>query len=215
ILLLSNGGLAFAKPLMTAPEAGVLIVSMLVLFAAALLVRGHRAGALAAAAVVSAALWLYVPDRWDVPVVGLFGINGGGTVSVEWASLVGALTLYSGVYCAEIVRSGLLAVHRGQWEASHALSLTRGQTLRRIVIPQSLRVIVPPYTSLVMNTLKNSSLAVAVGYPDIVSIGTTSLNQTGQAIECIAIIAAVYLSLNILTAAVMGNVNRLVQLQER
>ncbi len=215
ILLLSNGGLAFAKPLMTAPEAGVLIVSMLVLFAAALLARGHRTVALAAAAVVSVALWLYIPDHWDVPVVGLFGINGGGTVSVEWASLVGALTLYSGVYCAEIVRSGLLAVHRGQWEAAHALSLTRGQTLRRIVIPQSLRVIVPPYTSLVMNTLKNSSLAVAVGYPDIVSIGTTSLNQTGQAIECIAIIAAVYLSLNILTAAVMGTVNRRVQLQER
>jgi general L-amino acid transport system permease protein len=88
-------------------------------------------------------------------------------------------------------------------------------TLRHVVIPQSLRVLVAPYTSLLMNTLENSSLAVAVGYPDIVSVGTTSLDQTGQAIECIAIIAAVYLSLNVLTAFVLGAVNQRVQIRER
>jgi general L-amino acid transport system permease protein len=152
---------------------------------------------------------------WEVPQLGNFGVTGGATLSPEWLALVAALTQYSGVYCAEIVRAGLQAVPRGQWEASHALSLTRGQALRRVAMPQALRVIVPPYTSLVMNTIKNSSLAVAVGYPDIVSVATTSLNQNGQAIECIAIIAAVYLTLNLLTALAMSVVNRRVQLKER
>ncbi len=152
---------------------------------------------------------------WEVPQLGGFGVSGGATLSPEWIALVTALTQYSGAYCAEIVRAGLQAVPRGQWEATHALGLTRGQALRRVIIPQSLRVIVPPYTSLVMNTIKNSSLAVAIGYPDIVSVATTSLNQNGQAIECIAIIAAVYLALNLLTALVMGIVNRRVQLKER
>jgi general L-amino acid transport system permease protein len=152
---------------------------------------------------------------WEVPHLGTFGVVGGAVLSPEWLALVAALTQYSGAYCAEIVRAGLQAVPRGQWEASHALSLTRGQTLWRVVVPQGLRVIVPPYTSLVMNTIKNSSLAVAVGYPDIVSIATTSLNQNGQAIECIAIIAAVYLTLNLITAVIMAIVNRRVQLAER
>jgi general L-amino acid transport system permease protein len=152
---------------------------------------------------------------WDKPMIGAFGVSGGATLTPEWLALVIALTQYSGAYCAEVVRAGLQAVARGQWEAAHALGLTRGQALRRVVIPQSLRVIVPPYTSLVMNTIKNSSLAVAIGYPDIVSVATTALNQTGQAIECITIIAAVYLALNLLTALVMGLVNRRVQLRER
>jgi general L-amino acid transport system permease protein len=152
---------------------------------------------------------------WEVPQPGTFGVEGGAVLSPEWLALVGALTQYSGAYCAEIVRAGLQAVPRGQWEASHALSLSRGQSLRCVVVPQALRVIVPPYTSLVMNTIKNSSLAVAVGYPDIVSVATTSLNQNGQAIECIAIIAAVYLTLNLITALILGMVNRRVQLKER
>jgi general L-amino acid transport system permease protein len=160
-------------------------------------------------------VWLLWPDSWQRPQPGSFGITGGATLSPEWLALVIALTQYSGVYCAEIVRAGLQAVPRGQWEATHALSLTRGQALRQVIIPQSLRVIVPPYTSLVMNTIKNSSLAVAIGYPDIVSVATTALNQNGQAIECIAIIAAVYLTLNLLTALVMGIVNARVQLRER
>jgi general L-amino acid transport system permease protein len=214
-LLLSNGGLAFAVPALDRAQGLGLSVATLVLVGGALLVRRHRLAALAVALIVSAALWWFVPEQWDQPKTGFFGITGGASISVEWLSLVGALSLYSGVYCAEIVRAGLLAVRREQWEAAHALNLTRGQTLRHVVIPQSLRVIVPPYTSLVMNTLKNSSLAVAVGYPDIVSVGTTSLNQTGQAIECIAIIAAVYLFLNVLTAFLLGAVNQRVQIRER
>ena len=106
-------------------------------------------------------------------------------------------------------------MHKGQWEACHALSLTRPQLLMRVIVPQSLRVIVPPYTSLIMNTIKNSSLAVAIGYPDIVSVATTAMNQNGQAIECVAVIAAVYLTLNVATALVMGAMNARVQLKER
>ncbi|HJV61893.1 MAG TPA: ABC transporter permease subunit [Albitalea sp.] len=158
---------------------------------------------------------LTVTLPWQPAEVGAFGVNGGATMSPEWLALVSALTLYAGAYCAEVVRAGLQAVPRAQWEAAHALGLTRGQALRRVIVPQALRVIVPPYTSLVMNTIKNSSLAVAIGYPDIVSVATTSLNQNGQAIECIAIIAGVYLLLNLATAAVMGVVNTRVQLKER
>ena len=159
--------------------------------------------------------WKLLPQDWDLPSQGTFGVTGGAALSPEWLALVVALTIYSGAYCAEIVRSGIQAVPRGQWEACRALSLTRVQMLLRVVVPQSLRVIVPPYTSLVMNTLKNSSLAVAIGYPDIVSIATTSMNQNGQAVECVAMIALVYLTLNLCTAVLMAWVNARVQLKER
>jgi len=153
--------------------------------------------------------------HWDIPQITTFGVSGGAVLSPEWLALVGALSLYGAAYCAEVVRAGLQAVPKGQWESGHALGLTWGQTLIRVVLPQGLRVMVPPYTSLVMNTIKNSSLAVAVGYPDIVSVATTAMNQNGQAIECVAIIASVYLALNLVTALVMAGVNRRVQIQER
>ncbi|MBC7916870.1 MAG: ABC transporter permease subunit [Rhodoferax sp.] len=152
---------------------------------------------------------------WDVPQITAFGTSGGAVLTPEWLALVGALSLYGAAYCAEVVRAGLSAVPRGQWESGHALGLTWTQTLSRVILPQGLRVMVPPYTSLVMNTIKNSSLAVAVGYPDIVSVATTAMNQNGQAIECIAIIAGVYLVLNLLTALVMAWVNHRVQITER
>jgi general L-amino acid transport system permease protein len=215
LLILSNGGLAYAKPLISTSVAIALILASLAAVVLAWIFGRRRLWITALALLFVIGMWIVVPAGWDRPKVGFFGITGGASISVEWMSLVCALTFYSGVYCAEIVRAGLLAVHKGQWEAAHALSLTRAQTLRRIILPQSLRVIVPPYTSLVMNTLKNSSLAVAVGYPDIVSIGTTSLNQTGQAIECVALIAAVYLTFNLITAGVMGWVNARVQIRER
>jgi general L-amino acid transport system permease protein len=215
LLILSNGGLAFAKPLISTGVVFALILASLAAVALAWIFGRRRLWIIGLAVLFVIVMWVVVPGGWDRPQVGLFGITGGASISVEWMSLVCALTLYSGVYCAEIVRAGLLAVDKGQLEAAHALSFTRAQRLRRIILPQSLRVIVPPYTSLVMNTLKNSSLAVAVGYPDIVSIGTTSLNQTGQAIECVALIAAVYLTFNMITAGVMGWVNARVQIRER
>lgn len=144
-----------------------------------------------------------------------FGVHGTHVLSTEWMSLVLALTLYAGAYCSEIVRAGIQSVPRGQSEAGHALSLTRWQTLRLVLIPQGLRVAIPPYTSLMLSTIKNSSLGVAIGYPDIVSVANTSMNQTGRAIECIAVIASVYLIINLITAFIMAQVNRRVAIKER
>jgi general L-amino acid transport system permease protein len=144
-----------------------------------------------------------------------FGVSGTHVLSTEWMSLVLALTLYAGAYCSEIVRAGIQSVPRGQSEASHALSLTRWQTLRLVLIPQGLRVAIPPYTSLMLSTIKNSSLGVAIGYPEIVSVANTSMNQSGRAIECIAVIASVYLVINLVVAFVMARINRRVAIKER
>jgi general L-amino acid transport system permease protein len=144
-----------------------------------------------------------------------FGVTGTHTLSTEWVSLVASLTLYAGAYCSEIVRAGLQSVARGQSEAAHALSLSRWQSLRLVLIPQGLRVAIPPYTSLVLSTIKNSSLGVAIGYPDIVSVANTTMNQTGRAMECIAVIASVYLIINLLVSLGMAVVNRRVAIKER
>ncbi|WP_284616762.1 amino acid ABC transporter permease [Aquabacterium humicola] len=222
-VFLSKGGLA-----LPAPESGLLGgIAAAAAGAAAVLGVGRvarrrgqgpaaRAGWRWGAGIVAvAALWWWLPLQWQVPRRGSFGVEGGAVLSPEWLALVAALSLYGAAYAAEIVRAGLQAVPRGQWEAAHALGLRWSQALVRVVLPQGLRVMAPPYTSLVMNTVKNSSLAVAVGYPDVVSVATTALNQNGQAIECIGIIAAVYLLLNLLTAAVMALVNARVQIPER
>ncbi len=220
VAFLSKGGLAVAVPEVSWPL--VLVLSGVTLALPVLAWRSTsrrrtaaRVLAMAAALAACVAAWVVLPSAWERPTQGSFGVSGGATLSPEWLALVCALTLYAGAYCAEIVRSGIQAVHKGQWEACHALGLTRPQMLMRVIVPQSLRVIVPPYTSLIMNTIKNSSLAVAIGYPDIVSIATTAMNQNGQAIECVAVIAGVYLTLNLFTALVMGIVNARAQLKER
>jgi general L-amino acid transport system permease protein len=128
--------------------------------------------------------------------------------------LVG-LTIYTAGYIAEVVRAGIQSVAYGQHEASAALGLSRGQTLRLVQLPQALRVIIPPMTNQYLNLTKNSSLAVAVGYPDLVSISNTSLNQTGRAIECIALVMACYLTLSLLTSAAMNAYNRRAAIKER
>ncbi len=174
-------------------------------------------GTLAMAALLGFAVPLLTGVAYEVelPQLGAYGFSGPLTLSPEYVALVAALTLYSAAYVAEIVRAGIQAVARGQSEGAHALSLTRSQTLFRIVLPQALRVMVPPYTSQFVNTIKNSSLAVAIGYQDIVSVATTSMNQNGRAIECIAIIAAVYLSLSLLVSAVLNVYNRRARIRER
>jgi len=214
-MFLGKGGLALAEPSLSWARVltGVVVTVALPWLA-------HRFGrrlpmAVPLASVVVLAIWFGLPQSWEMPVQGMFGVSGGMTLSPEWLAVVCSLTLYSGVYCAEIVRAGLLAVAQGQWEAAHALGLSHRQALWRVILPQSMRVIVPPYASLVMNTIKNSSLAIVVGYPDVVSVANTTLNQNGQAIECIAIIAAVYLLLNLLAASVMAVVNARVQFHER
>ncbi len=149
------------------------------------------------------------PLEWDVPELGGFNFRGGMTLIPELMALWLALSIYTAAFIAEIVRGGILAVPHGQVEASGALGLTRGQTLRLVIIPQALRVIIPPLTSQYLNLTKNSSLATAIGYPDLVSVfAGTTLNQTGQAIEVIFMTMLVYLTLSLLTALFMNWYNR-------
>ena len=163
------------------------------------------------------AVWALMgaPFALDVPVKARFRFNGGGTISPEFTALMIGLVLYHSAFAAEIVRSGILSVPSGQWEAGGALGLKRGTMLRQIVLPQALRVIIPPMTSTYLGVAKNSSLAVAIGYPDLVSIVNTTLNQTGQAIEGIAIIMAVYLSISLSISLFMNWYNARIALVER
>ena len=218
-LFLTKGGLALARPEANAALAIAVAGSVVLLWVGMRKPRRRSLGVALLSRVTSvaavAALWVLMPVHWTHPEQGAFGFSGGAVLSPEWLALVLALSIYGSAYCAEVVRAGLQAVPRGQWEAAHATGLSWRQSLFHVILPQGLRVMVPPYTSLVMNTIKNSSLAVAIGYPDIVSVATTAMNQTGQAIECIAVIAVVYLALNLLTAVVMGFVNSRVQIRER
>jgi len=152
---------------------------------------------------------------WDLPEVTAFNVAGGGGVTPEFLTLFIGLTTFTAAAIAEIVRSGVQAVSHGQTEAALALGLTRRQVLRLVLLPQALRVIIPPLTSQFLNLTKNSSLAVAIGYPDLVSVANTAMNQNGQALECILLIMAVYLLVNLVTALAMGWYDRRVALVER
>jgi general L-amino acid transport system permease protein len=156
-----------------------------------------------------------MPNAMDVPEKTELNVVGGGSVTPEYLTVLFGLTIYTASYIAEIVRGGIQSVPFGQHEASAALGLSRGQEIRLVQLPQALRVIIPPVTSQYLNLTKNSSLAVAVGYPDLVSIANTSLNQTGRAIECIAVVMACYLTLSLLTAALMNWYNRGSAIKER
>ena len=153
-----------------------------------------------------------VPDV-SVPALAGFNFEGGVTLSPEFAALLFGLTVYASAFIAEIVRAGIQAVDKGQWEAARALGLRDRRIVRLIILPQALRVIVPPLTSQYLNLTKNSSLAVVIGYPDLVSVASTAINQTGQAIEIIAIFMTIYLALSLLTAAAMAWYNRRIALR--
>jgi general L-amino acid transport system permease protein len=146
----------------------------------------------------------FFPLPGSVPVLEGFNFTGGAHLSPEFATLLIGIVVYTGAFIAEIVRAGILAVGRGQVDAARALGLGPGATLRYVVLPQALRVIVPPLTSQYLNLIKNSSLAVAIGYPDLVAIVGTTINQTGQAIEGVAIIMAVYLTISLAISALMN-----------
>jgi general L-amino acid transport system permease protein len=163
------------------------------------------------------AVWavLGAPMGVELPVLRSFNFQGGGTVSPEYFALLLGLVLYTAGYIAEIVRSGIQAIAIGQWEAAGALGLRRGAILRHIVLPQALRVVIPPMTSQYLNLTKNSSLAVAIGYHDVVSIANTTLNQTGRAIEALSIVMLVYLTLSLITSALMNWFNASAAIQER
>lgn len=155
------------------------------------------------------------PVTFDYPVLGGFNFTGGTVVIPEFMALLVALSIYTASFIAEIVRAGIQAVSHGQSEAAHALGMRSGITTRLVVIPQAMRVIIPPLASQYLNLTKNSSLAVAIGYPDLVATGGTVLNQTGQAIEIVMIWMIVYLSLSLLTSSFMNWFNSRMKLVER
>jgi general L-amino acid transport system permease protein len=161
--------------------------------------------------------WAFMgaPTEMDVPEVGGFSLQGGRSISPEFTALLLGLSTYTAAFVAEVVRAGILAVDRGQTEAAQALGLNAGQRLRLVTLPQALRVIIPPMTSQYLNLTKNSSLAVAIGYPDLVAVANTTMNQTGQAIEAIAILMAVYLTISLAISLFMNWYNDRVKLVER
>jgi general L-amino acid transport system permease protein len=155
------------------------------------------------------------PFALDAPALRGFNFSGGSSLSPEFAALLLGLVIYTGTFIAEIVRAGITAVSWGQSEAAMALGLRSGQRMRLVVLPQALRVIIPPMTSEYLSLTKNSSLAVAIGYPDLVSIANTTMNQTGQAVEGIMMIMAVYLCISLAISLAMNLYNRAVALVER
>jgi general L-amino acid transport system permease protein len=217
---LNNRGLVVPRPI---AEAGLAAFGLAILIAIAgsLALRSHArrqlfdsgkrilvwpyvAGLLLGLPVL-AVLVFGRPFSFEWPVLKGFNFSGGSRVIPEFVALTLALSTYTGAFIAEIVRAGILSVHTGQMEAGASLGLPRGSSLRLIVVPQAMRVILPPLTSQYLNLTKNSSLAVAIGYPDLVSVfAGTTLSQTGQAIEILAITMGVYLLLSLVTSAIMN-----------
>jgi general L-amino acid transport system permease protein len=155
------------------------------------------------------------PMQFNSPVKGDFSIENGGSLTPEFLSVLIGLTVYTAAFIAEVVRAGISSVSRGQGEAAAALGLNQGQTMQLVMLPQALRVIIPPMTNQFLNLTKNSSLAVAIGYPDVVSIANTALNQTGRAVECIAIVMLVYLTTSLTTSLLMNWYNTRSAIKER
>jgi general L-amino acid transport system permease protein len=227
---LSNKGLTLPAPIF-GPGAWTGLLGLLVAVVASVLVHrwarkrqaqtGQRfaSGLTALGLIVLLPVLFFALAGWpvtfDYPVMGSFSFRGGATLVPEFIALLLALSIYTAAFIAEAVRAGIQAVSRGQSEAAHALGLTQGQTMRLVVVPQALRVIIPPMTSQYLNLTKNSSLAVAIGYPDLVAVGGTTLNQTGQALEVVFIWMVVYLTLSLLTSAFMNWFNNRVRLVER
>jgi len=230
-VLLNNRGLFLPEPVVR-PAFGIVVVALGIGLAAALIYRfimkrrQMRTGEQAPVGWVTFGLVVGLPlvtllvtglpVDFNYPELGRFNIRGGVEVLPEFMALLFGLVIYTAAFIAEVVRAGIQSVSRGQTEAAYSLGLRPGPTLRLVVIPQAMRVIIPPLTSQYLNLTKNSSLAVAVGYPDLVQIfAGTVLNQTGQAVEVISITMAVYLTISLGTSALMNWYNRRVALVER
>ncbi|MGB4559098.1 MAG: ABC transporter permease subunit, partial [Burkholderiaceae bacterium] len=155
------------------------------------------------------------PTALDSPQQGEFAIEQGGALTPEFLSVLLGLSAYTAAFIAEVVRSGIGSVALGQSEAAAALGLNQRQAMRLVRLPQAMRVIIPPMTNQYLNLTKNSSLAVAIGYPDVVSIANTALNQTGRAVECIAIVMLVYLTTSLATSLLMSWYNTKMAIAER
>ncbi len=227
---LSKGGVNFPVPVWAAGQAWA-AGGLLAGFGLAWLYRRWALRRFDATGVAASMFWLPAaimlasallgwslggaPTVMDSPVKGEFAVENGGALTPEFLAILIGLTTYTASFIAEVVRSGIASVPAGQSEAAAALGLDRGLDIRLVMMPQALRVIIPPMTNQYLNLTKNSSLAVAIGYPDVVSIANTALNQTGRAVECIAIVMAVYLTLSLLTSAFMNWYNARVAIKER
>jgi len=227
---MSNRGLVFAVPQYTSTHkymalaflAGCLAVYFLRRWARK---RQARTGEYFPVFSVSIALlivlpliaWLAggAPTAMSVPQLKGFNFQGGLNISPEFSALLLGLVLYTAAFVAEVVRAGIQSVGKGQREAAMSIGLKPGQVLNLVILPQALRVIIPPLTSQMLNLMKNSSLAVAIGYPDFVSVAGTAINQTGQALEGVAMIMIVYLCFSLLTSAFMNWYNKKAALVER
>jgi len=162
--------------------------------------------------------WIVLPEKpltLDLPFIKGLNMSGGKVLSPEFMALTSGLVLYTAAFIGEVVRAGIQSVSKGQVEASRALGLNGFQTLRLIIFPQALRVIIPPLTSQYLNLVKNSSLAIAVGYPDVFSVSNTIQNQTGRSVEMIALVMTTYLILSLLTSFLMNWYNQRIKLVER
>ena len=161
--------------------------------------------------------WLVggAPTSWNIPHPGTFSMEDGASATPEFMAVLLGLVFYTSAFIAEVVRAGIQSVSLGQIEAASSIGLNKQQSMRLVVLPQALRVIIPPITSQYLNLTKNSSLAVAIGYPDVVSIANTAINQTGRAVECIAIVMLVYLTTSLTTSAFMNWYNARAAIKER
>jgi general L-amino acid transport system permease protein len=229
-LFMSNRGVAFAVPethptytyMLLAFVVGCVIIYLIRRWARK---RQEKTGQIFPVFLVSIGIlvgfplltWLAfgAPLKMNVPKLGGFNFEGGLTVSPEFIALLFGLVLYTAAFVAEVVRAGIQSVSKGQREAAMSIGLRPVPVLNLVILPQALRVIVPPLTSQMLNLTKNSSLAVAIGYPDFVSVANTTINQTGQSIEGVAIIMAVYLFFSLTTSAFMNWYNKRVALVER
>ncbi len=229
-LFLSKGGLSFPIPLW---ESGHLwgLIGLIAGAAAAYVYRRwafvqfEATGKLRSMFWVPVAIFLVLgligwlaggaPFEFNSPVKGDFSIENGGALTPEFLSVLLGLTVYTAAFVAEVVRTGIQSVARGLGEAAAALGLNQGQSMQLVQLPQALRVIIPPMTNQFLNLTKNSSLAVAIGYPDVVSIANTALNQTGRAVECIAIVMLVYLTTSLATSLLMNWYNARSAIKER
>ncbi|NEQ97985.1 MAG: ABC transporter permease subunit, partial [Cyanothece sp. SIO2G6] len=165
---------------------------------------------------IAAVIIIFFGFDWQFPTSpGQGQVTGGLQLSVEYAALLTGLVVYTAAFIAEIVRGGIQSVSRGQWEAARSLGLQSGLVMRLVVLPQALRVIIPPLSSQYMNLAKNSSLALVIGYPDLYSVNQTIFNQTGRPVEAFIMLMSTYLLISLTISLVMNQVNRAVQLQER
>lgn len=228
---LNNRGIILPSP-QFAPAFEAVVIAILIGVAAAVAffvwARGQQAktgkqypnGWVALALVVGLPLLVFLatgrPLSFDYPQQGRFNLTGGVQIFPEFVALLIGLSTYTAGFIAEVVRAGILAVSRGQTEAANALGLRSGPTLKLVVIPQAMRVIIPPLTSQYLNLVKNSSLAVAIGYPDLTQVFMgTVLNQTGQAVEMVSVTMAVYLTISLVTSFAMNIYNKRMALVER